>query len=92
MPAVCAAGLPHIRLGVMTTTAPTAAETQVPGVALDPSDPTRGCDRCGPGVRAVVLTGHGSDRGLTLAWCGHCFTARERLGMFARSVLRDLRS
>ena len=81
--------LPHIRPFVSTTTASQADDTTQ--TALDPTDPTRASDCCGPGVKPLVLTGHGPAMDMTLAWCGRCFTARERLGLLAGAVLDDRR-
>lgn len=72
------------------TTSPSDV-TAEPTASLDPTDPLRGCDRCGPAVKPLVLTAHGPQMDLTLAWCGHCFTARERLGLLAGAVRDDRR-
>lgn len=59
---------------------------------LDPTEPDRKCDAgCSRTAKPLVLTTHGPQMDLTLAWCGHCFTARERLGLLAGAVADDRR-
>lgn len=70
------------------TTSP--SDVTAPTAPLDPTDPLRTSDCCGPSTTPLVLTAHGPDLDLTLAWCGHCFTARERLGLL-RNVIDDRR-
>ncbi len=74
------------------TTSPSDVTTQADQTGpLDPTDPLRGCDYCGPSTKPLVLTVHGPNQEFTLAWCGHCFTARERMGLLAGAAISDRR-